>query len=179
MFVERERDWLLTKLREAKGKFNELQAIRAQKGNGSLEEGMSLLSNDSSYTLDFGHHPQAIKPQSGGTKEESGNKWKARLENDYGVTRDHAMVGALSHMIVSTDNGDNRSLSTMGHLTQHTRGLPGQTRGPVQKSLKSKRTLGKLVAARAKQEAIGDFIGQCANSCRKGTFAALAKLKPR
>ena len=175
----------MTKLREAKGKFNDLQAIRAQKGNVGLEEGMSLLSNDSSYTLDFGqqmHQLTTLRQQQEQSnnkhlKDNSTNKWKARLENDYGVTRDHAMVGALSHMIVTTDNTDNRSLSTMGHLTQQSKGFP--VRNTMHKSLKSKKTLGKLVAARAKQEAIADFIGQCANSCKKGSFATLSKQKPR
>lgn len=181
--VERERDWLLAKLREAKGKYNELQAVRQLKSSAMMEEGMSLLSNDSSYTLDLDGGASAAVRDSKPNPNPNPNKqqqWKSRLENDFGVSRDQAMLGALSHMVVPADPGDYGSVSTLGHGSQQNLGRSSSAnavmRKPNMRSGKSKRTLGKLVAARAKHESLADFIAQNARSCTRGSFYNLAKL---
>lgn len=137
--------------------------VRSSKNTaGQFEEGLSLLSNDSSYTLELTNNNLAPLPMSTLQKKSNAEHFKARLENDFGVSRDHAMMDALSHMVSAPTGQHIQNRVNYNHTKQ------------VKSTAKSKRTLAKLVAARAKHEALGDFFNQCALNCGKGYFASRA-----
>ena len=140
--------------------------VRSTKSStGQFEEGLSLLSNDSSYTLELMNNNLAPLPVPAMAQKGHGHaadQFKTRLENDFGVSRDHAMMGALSHMV----NMPNPNANGHGNGNK----LNNTKSNKVKATARSKRTLGKLVAARAKHEALGDLFNQCAINCSKGCF---------
>lgn len=144
--TERERDWLLEKLRTAKAQYKIYKyerSILVEKG--LLDEGRSTVSNDSSYTLE-------LRCNNGISR--SLNKsidWRGQIERDFDINRTN---------------------------TKHCRSGAGILLSPLKKSVESgsidrpqastleKNALGSLVAARAKQDGLRDFVAECSNNAR-------------
>lgn len=132
-------------------------------------------------------------------------EWRERVNRDYNVNRDHALVSALPQILGGGGGGGDRdhvslsaeSVSTITQNQNHRLHLHGQEdaahadsnahgvhghgahggrgHGLGQRSKKTQRMVGRVVAARARQEALRDFIGQCSNYCDRGLFAKVPR----
>ena len=146
----------------------------------------SMSMSDSAYSLD-------IKP---------GADWRARLQSDVTVSRDQAIVSALPRIPSPGQVQPAYSLPNLGPTNpkQMPRvatldlggfgsggGRVGGGGGYAQRSASSvyksvatlsaeeRRARGELVALKAMQEAMRDFISQCASSCGKGLWAKIPR----
>jgi len=131
----------------------------------------------------------------------SSTELKQGLRQLYGVHREHALLSALPHIMpvslasasknphAQTTQALLRSQQGQGQgmprsasqpqlqLSQYGAGAADSspTKAALRKSREERDAIGELVALRARQEEIRDFIAQCASSCDKGPWAALPK----
>lgn len=153
--TERERDWLLEKLRTAKAQYKIYKYERSiLVENGFLDEGRSTTSNDSSYTLE-------LRCNNGVSRSLNKNvDWRGQMEKELVVSR----------------NNKKANRSTAGVLLSPIRDAAGGGGGsnsePLQQgTTEEKMVLGELVAARAKQDGIKDFVAECSNNSCYGTWS--------
>jgi len=197
--VEKERDWLLKRLRQAKKHYNGLLKERSELlsfSNSTIldEDGAGASSSPYPYGLDTysmhsGSNDSAFSVLVGKKAKNalSSQNFRAKVEATYSVNRDQAMLATLPHILPANNNnnnndnnnsGNNRARgmqlsSSMGNLS---RGGKNRSSSPLREELAAERlALGKLVALRARQEAIRDFVAQCASSCDKGPFARIPR----
>lgn len=155
--IERERDWLLNKLKDAKVKYKALETERKyyqfNEDNGSL----GSVSHDSSYTLEL--KSRKSKSTSIKSKKEyvEDNNWRQTLNDN--VSRDEAMINVLPLL-----DGGNGDMNDVAYIQQY------QSRVPTKKTPDEKWATGQLVLARAKQEAIRDLIDHCKKTCEDGQW---------
>jgi len=153
---EKERDWYLNKLRQAKNRFNYLLEERAKYGGDGLDT-CSLYSgsNDSRYSL---HIQRASGTNVGDLK--------ARIQGVYGVSRDQALLQTLPR-IAPPNTAGGTDLVRAGMI---------QSRSPSKnRSSEERQALAELVALKSRQEAIRDFVAQCASSCDKGPWSRVPR----
>lgn len=122
---------------------------------------------------------------------------KKDLQQLYGVHREHALLSTLPHIMpVSLASASkNPHAQTVQALlrSQQKQGMApsasqpnlggsqygaadsSPTKAALRKSREERDAIGELVALRARQEEIRDFVAQCASSCDKGPWAALPK----
>ena len=166
--VEKERDWYLQRLRDAKKEHNALLEERAELGGEGLDTtSIYSGSNNSQYTL-------LIERNSGTTVGDL----KARLKNVYGVSRDQALLSTLPHILSAATLQPLREEAEVARdgpsLLNSTRG--GATIGKrAARSKADKRALGELVALKARREALREFVSNCASSCDKGPWSRIPR----
>lgn len=164
--VEKERDWYLQRLRDAKKEYNALLKERAELGGEGLDTtSIYSGSNNSQYTL-------LIQRNSGTTVGDL----KARLKNVYGVSRDQALLSSLPHIL---------SAATLQPLRDETGASRGgaplltstgvATNKRAARSGPEKRALAELVALKARREALREFVSNCASSCDKGPWSRIPR----
>lgn len=179
--VERERDWLLKKLRETKKKYSHLQEERLRTLN--TEDDNSSQNSSMSYILEIQSQNKASKLKPLTMK---GQEKKSNL-------RSTNLLSAAPHLGISNDSLDhNRNFTTDAFLSSDneftlrgmddTHELNSET-GKLQQLnhhndaeiRAEKRALGNLVRARARQEALHDLVDRCSKSCGKGAFAKIQR----
>ena len=117
-------------------------------------------------------------------------EWRNRLERDFGVRRDQALLSTLPMLVPPSSSlaagaaagagvglgGDagHRSPTTGTGSPPRRSASPGGGSGRV-RGKAERQALGLLVAARARQEAIRDLVSMCANSCDKGPWLRIPK----
>jgi hypothetical protein len=162
--IEKERDWLLNKLKDAKMKYKALETKRkhyqfnVNEDNGSL----GSVSHDSSYTLEL--KSRKSKSTSLKNKKEyvEDNNWREELNSSLNVSRDEAMINALPLL-----DGGNGDMNDVAYIQQY------QPRVPVRKTADEKWATGQLVQARAKQESIRDLVDHCNKTCEDGQWKSI------
>jgi hypothetical protein len=158
--VERERDWYLQRLRQAKRRYNMLLHERIKHGGEGLDAtSLYSNSNDSQYTLQ-------ILRSSGVTADEV----KARVKGVYSVSRDPALLQTLPHIVPRSGKNRYEDEGVPVFKTATTNSSKNFTR-----SARERKALGELVALKARQEAIRDFVSYCASSCDKGPWARVPR----
>jgi len=158
--VEKERDWYLSKLRQAKSRFNYLLEERAKFGGDGLDtSSLYSSSNDSQYTLH-------IQRTTGATIDDL----KARIKGVYGVSRDQALLQSLPHIAPHGKAAD----SPIQKRQDSGVGRSASPKRPF-RTVQEREALGELVALKARQEAIRDFVSQCATSCDKGPWSRVPR----
>jgi len=115
---------------------------------------------------------------------------KKGLQQLYGVHREHALLSTLPYIMPVTAASASRNphAQTTQALRSQMQGMPrsaslsqlraadsSPTKAALRKSREERDAIGELVALRARQEEIRDFIAQCASSCDKGPWAALPR----
>lgn len=168
--VEKERDWYLKRLREAKKEYNRLLKERAKVGGEGLDTSSIYSgSNDSQYTL-------LIRRNSGTTIGDL----KARLKNVYGVSRDQALLSTLPHILPTTLQPLQDETINSQNLHQQPKaysasGKESTLSKRVKRSEEDKKALGELVALKARRETLRAFVSSCASSCDKGPWARIPR----
>lgn len=149
--TERERDWLLEKLRTAKAQYKIYKYERSiLVENGYLDEGRSTTSNDSSYTLE-------LRCNNGVSR--SLNKtvdWRGQIEKDLLFSRSKKKSKPSSSGLLLSPIKDSG-----GFISEP----------PPLGTTEEKIVLGELVAARAKQDGIRDFVAECSNNACYGMWS--------
>ena len=171
--VEKERDWYLSKLRAAKKRFNYLLEERSKIGGEGLDtSSLYSNSNDSQYTI-------MIQRTAGTTIGDI----QARLQGVYGVTREQALLQTLPHISsgavggVSMQQHQKQQQQQQQQTAATTARATGRSTSPKRtyRTAEDRAALGELVALKARQEAIRDFVAQCASSCDKGPWARIPR----
>ena len=103
---------------------------------------------------------------------------KKKVDDTYRVSRDEALLLALPRILGSASS---TALEQRGATSRHV----GSTMGPAagmkkqiskgRRNSSEKKALAELVAIRARQEEIRDFVAQCASSCDKGPWARIER----
>ena len=96
---------------------------------------------------------------------------KKRIDATYKVTREQALLVALPRIIGA--GATTQKPQTMAR-NQSEQMLGGGAKD-TQKTAAEKASLAELVALRAKQESIRDFVAQCASNCDKGPWARIQR----
>jgi hypothetical protein len=133
------------------------------------------------------------------TKTQIQEDMRKKASAIYGVHREQALLGVLPHIIPVSATAASKNPHSKGQqniMKQHRRMSQSQsmpalrqgsdsqyaadntsspTKAAVRKSREERDAIGELVAMRARQEEIRDFVAQCASACDKGPFAALPK----
>lgn len=118
--------------------------------NGLLDEGRSTASNDSSYTLE-------LRCNNGVTHSMNKNvDWRGDIEKDLVLNRGGKINRSVSGALLSPIKD--------GHIYQN---ALSQQHGTTEEKM----ALGELVAARAKQDGIKDFISECSNNASYGPWS--------
>eukprot|EP01041_Mallomonas_annulata_P003561 gene3561-7084_t len=148
--VERERDWLIKKLREAKRKYKLLKEEHDTIQDRSVQDdsSQSLYSNDSSYMIDLHRSKTATEKMIYGE-----SNWKERLDSDFIVTRADTMLFSLPKHLKS---------KVIKELKPKT---------IEEKKRENKQILGALVMGKARQDAVHDFIVQCRRHAAVGAWS--------
>jgi hypothetical protein len=128
--------------------------------NGYLDEGRSTTSNDSSYTLE-------LRCNNGVSRSLNKNvDWRGQIEKDLLFSRKNkSSAPSTAGMLLSPlkdGGGSGGSVFENSRQQQH-----GTT--------EEKAALGELVAARAKQDGIRDFIAECSNNACYGPWSQLSR----
>lgn len=181
--TERERDWLLDKLRAAKDKYKKLKTVRNDLfekygGNGTVDGGFSVGSNDSSYTLEL-QQVRSIN-QLNGLRATKTSDWREQLQRDYLVTREVSNEKEKKDTL-KLKKGKKNSVQL---APLDTLDYPGtkQFQLPMVKNIRHekeeqererKELVSRLVTERAKQDGVRDFIGQCYNCASVGSWRKL------
>lgn len=125
--------------------------------NGYLDEGRSTTSNDSSYTLE-------LRCNNGVSRSLNKNvDWRGQIEKDLLFSRKNkSSAPSTAGMLLSPlkDGG-----GSGGSVFENSR-QQQQQHGTTEKA-----ALGELVAARAKQDGIRDFIAECSNNACYGPWS--------
>jgi hypothetical protein len=141
---------------------------------GGSVGGQSVFSNDSEVTIQVG---QSIVHQSGSAAIK-------QFQNATNVNRDQALLMALPQILsdkvqknpqqpMKTD-ADTSLYSMSGSYMTGQNTATGRLRTKAELSVeKEKRALGELVALKARQEELRDFVQQCASQCDKGPWARI------
>ena len=95
---------------------------------------------------------------------------KKRVDATYKVTREQALLVALPRIIGSGATSARQKTLKKTH-SENAFGFSKDS----QKSTAEKNALAELVALRAKQESIRDFVAQCASNCDKGPWARVQR----
>ncbi len=235
--VERDRDWTFKRLKQAKGRYLELVAMKDDKSDGEINpqtlklddahmSGGSMRditsdttpwdwdNNDPSQqrngqnndlisvgggsvgSLESNESEVSILIGTGRLKDaRTTEEVKKEIRQVYGVHREQALLSTLPHILpVSATAAHPKTITAstimaaQQHQQQHLQressskcdygtlqdhGSP--TKGTVRRSKEERDAVGELVALRAKQEEIRDFVAQCASSCDKGPWARLVR----
>mmetsp|Transcript_9006 Transcript_9006/g.9525 ORF Transcript_9006/g.9525 Transcript_9006/m.9525 type:complete len:450 (+) Transcript_9006:81-1430(+) len=179
--TERERDWLLDKLRAAKEKYKKLKTVRNDLfekygGTGTLDGGFSVGSNDSSYTLEL----QQIRSvnQLNGIRANKTSDWREQLQRDYLVTREVSEKEKEKKDTLKLKKGKKNSVQLAPIESVDFSGSK-QLQLPMVKNIRHekeeqererKELVSRLVTERAKQDGVRDFIGQCYNCASVGSW---------
>ena len=119
--------------------------------NGFLDEGRSTTSNDSSYTLE-------LRCNNGVSRSLNKNvDWRGKIENELLVSRKNKKPPRSNAGVLLSPIRDS-SDRIIPESTQH-----GTTEEKIM--------LGELVAARAKQDGMRDFVAECSNSACYGSWS--------
>jgi hypothetical protein len=179
--IERERDWLLKKLRRAKNHFQTLKIENDQlRGDADIADGghldeisldsaslsMTSLSQDSSYILDIHQRNvgRNLAPISG--RDMFLSSGAGTIDRGFVVSRDRSLLSAAAPRPISYDEkGRYRPSGSDGGLRPVTK-HPNDNKSPHER-----RAIGQLVSLRARQEALRDLVDQCARSCDRGPWA--------
>lgn len=155
--TEKERDWLLQKLRISKKTFKKNRDERTQLAE-TVDGGLSMMSNDSSsYTLEL------LMQKNNGNSLSSELQWRQRLNHDYLVTREATNIPHTAPKQLSPIRGAG------------TRSLVRQESEKARPKTAEKSLLSKLVTARATQNGIRDFVANCAHNASNGPWSKLPK----
>ena len=160
----------------------------------------SVGSLDSSSSVETGDLSIYMGQAQGGLKAaHTAASTRAAIEKKakdiFGVHRENALLSVLPHIApVSSQaasanpnvqrqqallrESHQQAQASMGGMgrSQSMPALQGSpTKAAVRKSREERDAIGELVALRARQEEIRDFVSQCASSCDKGPWATLPK----
>lgn len=134
---------------------------RAEGGNDNMSVDSGAVSNTSSQ--------MTIQIASDRAKMEIDAK--KRIDATYKVTREQALLVALPRIIGA--GATTQKPQTMAR-NQSEQMLGGGAKD-TQRTAAEKASLAELVALRAKQESIRDFVAQCASNCDKGPWARIQR----
>ena len=164
--------------------------------NISGHDDMSSVGSVGSHESDFSLQINTTRKLQ--QQGKSAADFKKDLQAVYGVHREHALLSALPHILPVSAQAASKNphaqsaqalLRTQAHGMSQSKSTPalGQsksqyktlesspTKAMLRKSREERDAIGELVALRARQEEIRDFVAQCASSCDKGPWAALPK----
>jgi hypothetical protein len=139
-----------------------------EKYGGALDGGFSVLSNDSSYTLELQqtHDPTALWRD---PAQRAGN-WREQLQRDYLVTRgvDTAGTATARRKAKEKEKELKRNSIQLRPLARSAVHYPVPTKREEEER---KELLAALVMERAKADGIRDLIGQCYNCAAVGPWS--------
>lgn len=164
---EKERDWLLRKLRESKKKYSALKVkwedIKANGGGGSMynlsQDSMSL---DSLYTLN-------ISKNNNNSSQHQGSK-KSLLANDKATDVQNSRINMLNNLFT-----ENSVLSDASRYEAHQTNTAATPNDNTSSSNHNKKYVANLVQDKLKQESLRNFVDQCIKSCHKGIWVKSEK----
>jgi hypothetical protein len=175
----------LKKLRSAKKHYQKLQTEREglratipdeRSIDSASAISMASFSQDSSYILEV-HQRKTLKPLAASNT----NSWPGQPINStktskkgFSVSRDHSLVSTLPHLGATKQNQ-----ATTGYEEEEFQFNKTNTAKELNATgtqpLRERRALGQLVSLRARQEALRDFVDQCARSCDKRPWSKTSK----
>ncbi len=192
--VETDRNWTYKRLESAKGEYlgtmkeqtdlkeslhKASDELASQRGGGG---GMMMDAQDQgdNASLGSGVVSNTSSQMTVQFAEEMRNHIdaKKKVDETYKVSRDQALLVALPRIIGSTSSTD---LGQRGARARPSGGVglavsqDQQTSKLGRRHPTEKKALAELVAIRARQEEIRDFVAQCASSCDKGPWARIER----
>ena len=136
---------------------------------------MASFSQDSSYILEV-HQRKTLKPlAAANTSSWPGQPMSSTKtgKKGFSVSRDHSLVSAIPHL-----GATNQNQAAAGYEEDQFQ-LKTNTAKEINATgtqpLRERRALGQLVSLRARQEALRDFVDQCARSCDKRPWSKTSK----
>ena len=196
-FSERERDWLLKKLRDEKRRYNFLKdgeeftyilfscfvytlehlSVERLKYGAIADSNSSMTSaaSDSSFSIELLHDRSAMQAvmASTGKKRPSQGDWRSRLEHDIqAVNRDPAMISTLPLLVNTQALVDQQQTGYARGAGVRSSSADGLN---PKRNKKEKRALAELVTLRARQEGIRDYISHCAACCGRGVWTKVTR----
>lgn len=178
--TENDRNWAYKRLEKAKISYNKTNGESLQ-----LAQLLSQAFNQSGSKADGGNDNMSMDSgavsntssqmtiQIASDRAKSEIDAKKRIDATYKVTREQALLVALPRIIGAgaTTEGGKREQKTMArNQSQQSMGVKDTQRTAAEKA-----ALAELVALRAKQESIRDYVAQCASNCDKGPWARIQR----